>query len=226
MKAIIFGYGFTGQHLQKYIPDALKTELPDKCSQDEIPFDFHAPETWDNLPDFDTAIITFKMTKPALASKFAELLKGKTVILLSSARNLLNSQPDQIISEESPLSQKERALSEAPFLNISTILYLGLIWGDERNPTKWIYQNRIKNGEKFINFIHVDDLCKIIIGMITNYKPGQNYLVSDGQPIKWKDIANKIGVSLNLTETGLESRRFNTEKLKAFLPESFQFKRP
>lgn len=225
MKTIIFGCGFTGTHLLKYFPDAHCTELPDLCNQNQIPFDFNNQTTWKNIPDFDQAIITFKMTDQLLAEKFSKVLSGKKIILLSSARNLVNTQPDEYISEKSSLSQNERSLAESYFRDFSTVLYLGLIWGGDRKPGKWLSQGRIKNGEKFINLIHVDDLCNIILYIQETEKTKNHLLVSDGKPIKWIELAERLGMTLACQKTGLESRRFDTSKLEATLPDGFQFQK-
>ena len=227
MKTVIFGCGFTGTNLLKYLPNAYCTELPKLCQNDQIPFDFYDSATWENIPNFDQAIITFKMTDPLIAEQFATMLSKKKVILLSSARNLINSQPNEIIDENSLLSDTPRPISESHFKSFSTILYLGLIWGADRTPTKWISEGRIKNGEKFINLIHVDDICRIIQFLLERKsKPNQQYLASDGKPVKWAELAKPKGLNLSSHKCGLESRRFNTTKLKAILPDDFQFHTP
>lgn len=227
MKTVIFGCGFTGTNLLKYLPNAHCTELPELCKNGQIPFNFYDPATWKNIPKFDQAIITFKMTDPLLAKKFAGMLYQKKIILLSSARNLINSQPNEMIDESCLLSDTPRPISESHFKSFSTILYLGLIWGADRMPTKWISEGRIKNGEKFINLIHVDDICKIILFILeSKSKLNQQYLTSDGNPVKWVELAKQKGLDLSCHKSGLESRRFNTTKLKAILPDDFQFYKP
>ena len=226
MKTLIFGCGYTGSRLKELIPEAMATELPNLRTDEHIPFDFNDTETWNNIPDFDQAVITFKMTDETLAKKFAILLKGKKVILLSSAGNLQNTTPDEIISENNPLKECPRAQAEGCFKAQVTILYLGLIWGPGRMPEKWIAAGRIKNGSKYINFINVDDLCRILMYFMDNLDTKKSFLISDGKPLKWNEVASAQGMKLNESLTGLESRRFNTEKLQKSLPENFEFKKP
>ena len=223
MATIVFGHGYTGSRLNKIISGSIATELPSLCKEGQIPFDFNNESTWSNLPMFDSAVITFKMTDEVQASKFSHLLKDKKTIVLSSARNLLNTQPDEVINEFTPLADSLRAKSEKYFEPTAIILYLGLIWGKKRTPLKWLTENRIKNGSKYINLIHVDDLCQIIKHFLENdFKPDK-YLISDGDCRKWRELANNFGCSLNSQENGLESRIFNTEKLTSVLPEGFCF---
>jgi len=224
MKTLIFGEGYTGSRLKKLIPNSRSTELPELCTGDQIPFDFNASHTWSNLPDFDQAIITFKMADKNLAERFATLLKDRKTILLSSARNLKNSKADEIISEQSPLKNSARSQAESFFEQQAIFLYLGLIWGPERLPEKWISEGRIKNGNKFINFINVEDLCKIIVHFLDSNINSDSFLVSDGLPLRWSEVMNDS--ELPCSETGLESRRFNTEKLQKSLPAKFVFTRP
>ena len=226
MKTLIFGCGYTGRRLKELIPEAMATELPSLCTNELIPFDFNDTDTWKNIPKFDQAVITFKMTNESLAKQFAKFLKGKKVILLSSAGNLQNSSPDEIISEDNKLKECPRAKAESHFKNLAAIMHLGLIWGPERMPEKWISAGRIKNGNKFINFINVDDLCKIIIYFLNNSDTKEPILVSDGQAQRWNEVAIVHGVKLKEAATGLESRRFNTGKLQKSLPENFEFKKP
>lgn len=226
MKTVIFGCGFTGTQLSKFLPEALCTELPELCSESQIPFDFKDIETWKNIPHFDQAVVTFKMTDTGLAKQFSKLLEGKKTIILSSARNFSNSEINELISEKNPLKSNPRSMAEAQFTNQAVTLYLGLIWGYSRNPAKWISEGRIKNGEKLINLIHVDDLCKIILYFLNHYQQGESFLVSDGKPLKWSEIAMKSNFNLKSQEPGLESRQFNTAKLLGTLPKDFQFHKP
>ncbi len=227
MRTLIFGNGYTGSRLAKLIPNASCTELPQLCHSEElIPFDFNDTDTWKNLPEFDQAVITFKMTDEKLGKKFSQLLKGKKSILLSSARNLQNSTPDEIISEKTPLKNCSRTKAESFFEDKATILYLGLIWGPERLPEKWITEKRIKNSSKFINFINVEDLCRIIIHFLGKNAISEKYLISDGEPKKWEEVARSKGLQLDCYPAGLESRKFATEKLKQSLPENFKFQKP
>ena len=226
MKTLIFGAGYTGSRLCRLIPNAQSTELPELCSENQIPFDFNDTSTWNALPDFDQAVITFKMTRPDLAEKFSEIFKNKTTVLLSSARNFANSQPDEVINEKHPFKELPRVSAESFFQEQALILYLGLIWGPDREPKKWLSEGRIKNGNKCINFINVDDLCNIIIHFLKNQNKCGKYLISDGKPRQWKEIAESAGIKLNISQSGLESRRFNTEKLRGSLPDDFEFTLP
>lgn len=223
MSTIIFGHGYTGSRLSRVLPESLSTELPELCKGDNIPFDFNDERTWLNLPEFDRAVITFKMCDEVRAQKFARLLRNKKIVLLSSAKNIANVAPDQLISEQNPLADIARVKAEAPFELSAIILYLGLILGEKRTPKKWLSEKRIKNGNKFVNMIHVDDLCRIIKYFLTKELPPDKYLVSDGAAKKWHEIARPLGYELHSYETGLESRVFDTKKLRSILPENFRF---
>lgn len=226
MTTLILGNGYTGKRLAKLIPRSKCTELPALCQdRDLIPFDFNDTRSWNNLPHFDRAVITFKMTDEARAQEFSLLFKEKKTILLSSARNLQNSLADEIISERTPLKNCPRAKAESFFEEQALILYLGLIWGPERMPEKWISEKRIKNGSKYINFINVDDLCNIIAHLINGSCKGK-LLISDGCPLKWQELADAKGLKLSSYSPGPESRRFNTERLRESLPENFNFTKP
>lgn len=226
MRTIIFGHGFCGSRLASIIDNATSTEIPDKCDSSLVPFDFNDSNTWKNLPDFDSAVITFKMENQSQSEKFADLLKNKKVVILSSARNLKNSVPNQEIDEEFPLADNDRVICENYFEKNAVILYLGLIWGDNRQPQKWLQEGRVKNGKKIINMIHVDDICHTVKLLLNSEIKSGKYLVSDGEPLEWNELAELYNLKLDQAEPGIESRKFNTKKLQSFLPESYLFKKP
>ena len=226
MRTIIFGHGFCGSRLTSIIDNVTSTEIPENCDTNLVPFDFNDSGTWKNLPDFDKAVITFKMENLCQSEKFADLLNNKKVVILSSARNLKNSVPNQEIDEEFPLADNNRVKCESYFETHAVILYLGLIWGDNRQPQKWLQEGRIKNGNKIINMIHVDDICHIVKLLLNSEIKSGKYLVSDGKPLEWNELAKLYKVKLDQADTGIESRKFNTKKLQTFLPESYLFKKP
>lgn len=226
MRTIIFGHGFCGSRLSSILENSSSTEIPEKCSTNLIPFDFNDSDTWSNLPDFDSAIITFKMENLSQSEKLANLLKDRKVIILSSARNLKNSSPAQIIDENTPLADNQRVKCESYFEKHAVILYLGLIWGDNRHPKKWLEEGRIKNGKKIINMIHVEDICHIVKRLLNSDIKSGKYLISDGHPLEWNELAEYYNVKLNQTTPGIESRKFNIKKLQAILPEGYNFQKP
>lgn len=226
MKTIIFGHGFCGSRLSSILENSSSTEIPEKCPTNLIPFDFNDSDTWSNLPDFDSAIITFKMENLSQSEKLANLLKDRKVIILSSARNLKNITPAQTIDENTPLADNQRVKCESFFEKHAVILYLGLIWGVNRHPKKWLEEGRIKNGKKIINMIHVEDICHIVKRLLNSDIKSGKYLISDGHPLEWNELAEYYNVKLNQTNPGVESRKFNTKKLQAILPEDYNFKKP
>jgi nucleoside-diphosphate-sugar epimerase len=221
MNTLILGKGYCGAYLHSILPKSTCAELPKNCQVNDFPFDFNDQSTW-ALPDFSECIITFKMENLENAQALANILKGKKIIILSSARCFKNSHANETINENSKLNNSKRSLCESLFLPDATILHLGLIWGPDREPLRWISEGRIKNGLKAINLIHQRDIGNIVKEAISSEHKGR-LLVSDGEPKQWRELANLTNLRLPESQTGLESRIFDTKKLQLFLPDNYSF---
>jgi hypothetical protein len=222
MRTIIFGNGYCGGYFKSILNGAACTELQQPTQAENIYFDFNNESTWKNLPDFDRCIITFKMNDPLKASAFSELLNSKRVIILSSARCLVNSSSNEVIDEKKPLNNSLRNQCESEFPQAS-ILHLGLIWGPGREPQRWIKEKRIKNGNKLINLIHLEDIGNITKLFLKQDNLQGRFLISDGIKRTWSQLAKKYSLTLPTQNIGLESRGFNTDKLKSILPQNYCF---
>jgi len=222
MKTLIIGSGFCARELLQVIPHSQSTELPEFCTKSQIPLDINNENDWKTFLEYERCIITCKLTDSKRAAKLAQLLRNKCVILLSSAKCFKNSDIDGCISEDSPLSSNLRNDAEIYFSKFAYILHLGLLWGAERQVSNWLKRHRIKNGNKLVNFIHVNDVARIASIFLEHTASAGRYLISDGTPRHWREFSN----SLEQTSTGLESRRFNTQKLQQQLPAEFDFAKP
>ena len=72
--------------------------------------------------------------------------------------------------------------------------------------------------------IHLQDIGKIVTLFLKNKELKGRYLLSDGLPLKWSQLAAKYSLPLPGFEPGPESRSFNTRKLKSTLPENYCFR--
>lgn len=99
------------------------------------------------------------------------------------------------------------------------------IYGGERQPRNWFIQGRIKNGNKFLNMIHVGD---IIVGTIYCMKDfdtlkGTNINFSDGDP-KWLgDLFKFFGFPVPDNNEEIPSKKIQNTKLKSILPSGYIF---
>ncbi|MCM8537979.1 MAG: hypothetical protein NE334_18700 [Lentisphaeraceae bacterium] len=224
MKTLIIGNGFCGAYLNKALPSSDIAELPEKAVEGTIPFDLRDESQWSLFYDYKNIIITCKIDTESLGKKLALFLNKKFVIVLSTAKAFTVSKINEFINEASKLEKNLRNLAEAHFEKNANILHLGLIWGGNRQPQKWLEQGRIKNGNKMVNLIHVDDICYIINHLIKSQMKAGRILVSDNTPITWQNIASKHGIKLPSKPLGIESKQFHTQKLKKILPKDYKFK--
>jgi hypothetical protein len=223
MSTAIIGNGFCGKRLHAAIPGSAITDLPSLATGRTIPFDYTNPSHWPLLDSFSTIIFTAKIDDLDAAKDLAQKIKNKKVILLSTAKAFANIKPDGTISEKTPLSQSPRNQAEQTFTSFATILHLGLIYGEERSLEKWLHSGKIKNGLKLVNLIEITDLIKIINLIILKEYQSERILISDGIQRPWQSIADNYGISLKEAQTGIESKNFDTSKLKEILPSSFKF---
>lgn len=225
MKALIVGYGFTGKKLHQLLPEADVADIS-PCGPEVIQFDYNNPDDWHILKSYDYVIFTCELKSVEASTKIAAILDSKKVVILSTAKTFVNYIANEVITEESPLTNCPRCQSEEVFVNSADILCLALIWGYERSPEKWLKSGRIANGNKYVNFIHVDDLCRIIVLILKNNTPSGRILVSDGKPEPWQKIADKYSIKLPSRKCGKESKKLSNKKLLSLLPGDLEFKSP
>ena len=225
MKTLIIGYGFTGRSLHKLLPKADIADIKPPNSA-IMKFDCNNQDYWNILASYDAVVFTCELSSIEDSSKLASILKSKKIIILSTAKSYKVDKVNELITESSPLNANHRTKSEEAFINTADILCLALIWGYERSPEKWLKSGKITNGNKFVNFIHVDDLCKIITLCLKNKKPAGRILISDGKPEIWQTIADKYSILLPSKECGKESKKLSNKKLLSLLPDNFKFKVP
>lgn len=225
MKLLIIGNGFTGSKLKQMLPGA---DVADIHPDDEhtISFDYKNENDWEILDEYSHIVFTCKIDCSEKAAKLSQKLKAKKVILLSTAKAFHTTSADETISESSSLVHSLRNSAESFFSSYADILHLGLIWGGKRQPEKWIKSSKIKNGNKLVNFIHVDDLSKVIINLLRKDEQKGRLLVSDGQPLSWNSLAEKFNVKLPIQNCGPESKKIDNQKLLSILPKNFKFTLP
>ena len=52
----------------------------------------------------------------------------------------------------------------------------------------WIRKGKIKNSNKYVNLIHVEDVAELCLLALRYASPGSTYIVSDGHPRRWAEI--------------------------------------
>lgn len=116
--------------------------------------------------------------------------KGCRFLLLGST-SAYPPNPDTLTNEAVQLTmtlprvQSEEHLRETYG---AIILRLAGLYGPGRHVLNWIRKGKIKNTNRYVNLIHVEDAVALCLAAVLQAKPGSYYIVSDGTPKLWSDI--------------------------------------
>jgi nucleoside-diphosphate-sugar epimerase len=112
------------------------------------------------------------------------------IICIGSTSEFAVTEHDQVVTENTVLDRKNaRVQAENEILRAGGICVISAgIYGPGRSPLRWVREGRIVPNERYVNFIHVEDLASILWKAMLLGKPGEKYLASDGQPMRWSDI--------------------------------------
>ena len=229
LECLVLGKGFCGKKFCEAQANTLGSSHIE--GEGDFYFDFTKKETWTNLPECPVnVLITFKIVDLALLKEFYQLylFKAEQVVAIASAGVYQVNVPNETINEENlvDLEQHPRAQCEDFLKNHGAIiLQSGLIWGYGRSFEKWLNSGRIKNSEKLINPIHVDDIVTIMQSFFELNLKAQNVLLCDGKAIKWQKLAEFYGVELASSNVGTESKVLDNSKLLTLIG-GYEFKKP
>lgn len=99
------------------------------------------------------------------------------------------------------------------------IAHLSGILGKDRYPKRWIESGWIKEGQKILNCIHVDDIVKITDLLFQNFKAGVRLNVTSADYKTYRQMVDLLKLEYTFANeegTG-ESKRIENKKLLAFL---------
>jgi len=238
-KVLVLGAGFVGKCLSDLENQYEIIFTRRKPEKGEIQFDITERATWSNLPavDEENVVITFNLAlfdQELLDIFWNEVLARARRVLVYSTTGiyLLNDDPNQIVSEKSKLgggiskhsgvNMEDRIRNEQMYRERGAIILpLSGIFGRTRPISK--YFKYIKNGDKLVNWIHVDDIVQITGIMIQAHQlPFSMVSVTSGHYL-WKDLAEAHGMSLTSAGPDSESKIVDNSLLKEFLGEDYKF---
>jgi len=209
---VILGAGYTGTFLY---PQALKQGLrvfatsrfPDThLSYVEPPsrihFDLEQPDTWRNIPNPAHIIWCFPAIPENVASTFAKNIanKGCRILLLGST-SAFPANPDELTDERANLNMVlPRVQSEEHLRKTYGVILLRLagLYGPGRHILNWIRRGKIKNTNRYVNLIHVEDAAALCLTTLAQADPGSSYIASDGTPQRWSDICRYAATQWNI----------------------------
>lgn len=158
----------------------------------DILFDFDEASTWDRLPQAEITFWTFPAVPVEQVRAF--YLKKKqelgNIVLMGSTSALIPQQEHGWVNESTHLdTSEERVLGEIFLQEQGARLVLSSgIYGPHRNPMDWIKKGLVGRSEKFVNMIHVEDLCQFLWNASQFGRPAQVYIASDGNPQTWNSL--------------------------------------
>lgn len=217
LDALIIGSGYLGSAIKAQFSNVKSSSL-----EEDGDFYFSLENSsLDNLPAAKLLIISCTIEnlgpKAQVLAEYAKNNYEKTILISSASLYEVNT-PNEVINEDSKLKPTHpRTICESYFENFASILHCGLLWDDNlRQPHKWLA--RIKNGLKHVNLCKIDLVAQVCFQIsLMNPAPNGHYLCSDGQALRWNDIAERNGRTLDCHKVGIESKILGPQKLRKVL---------
>ena len=227
MSILILGKGYVGSALCEAISGSKGTNRTVK-HPGNLTFDLNNQATWQRLPEYETVIWTFPATPVRQVSRFyrAQLTKCKNLIILASTSAYKVKRQKELITEESELDTSILRVQGEEYLRKkgATILNLAGIYGPNRDPVSWLHRSLIKNPDKLVNLIHLDDIVYCIKTLIENPQAGERFNLSDGKARSWREIGAKVGYDFRMPGMRELSKIIDNTKIRTILPKNYQFK--
>ncbi len=208
--ALILGAGYTGGRLasaiKKKYPQAKVTETH------RSDFDLSREETWKNLPQVERTFWTFPAQPVELVRQFLDSHSNNLglVVVIGTTSSFRTDKEEEIIKESSPLLLSEpRVQGEEEICKRGGICVRAAgIYGAARNPIEWVRNGLVGPSEKFVNFIHIEDLINILIAAAEKGSRGASYIAADSQPYRWRNLIRIFQENYDLKEVnGPPSKR-------------------
>lgn len=197
MDITVLGAGYVGsQFIEKY-PCRYSSR---KAVEDErsFVFDLEDRTTWVNIPKSDSVLITFAIKDLALIEEFYEacLKSVKKVYVYASTSSYKVKFNGETVSEENELNLDLARVSCEEFLcnKGANLLTLSGIFGPNRMPEAWLKKGLIKNGNKNLNLIHLDDIVELTHRLMLLDLKGERVNLSNAEEIYWHKLADTYGL--------------------------------
>ena len=240
---VILGTGYTGRFIYRVArrrrrpvfatsrdPEAhLTFAQPDH----RMRFDLQQPETWTQIPPQSDIVWCFPALPQDEAATFAQhsVYRNSRLILLGSTSAYRAGRPG-LIDERVPVNRSIPRVASEEHLRTTygaTVLRLSGLYGPGRHVFDWIRKRKIKNSNKYVNLIHVEDVAELCLLALQRAAPGSTYIVSDGQPRSWGDIcrfaAERFQIDVPpVTTTRETGKRLSPQKILSDF--NYQLKHP
>jgi len=235
----VLGAGYTGHFLVRLLerqgfeviasrrsgaPTALSSVL-------WIALDLADPRTWQNVPPCDGCVILFPAAPLESIERLSSLLfeRCRKLVVIGTTSSYKQSVEDEILDETAQLDIEAPRVQGEEYLRLrgGIILHSAGIYGPGRNPLDWLRAGRIASAERYVNLIHGEDLAAAALAALESDARCEQFVVADGVPRRWKDIAKWGRSKCFLTDAvfsggaGSPSRRLENDKLMRVLSPTF-----
>lgn len=189
----ILGNGYCGSRLYANHSNARITSRTPTLDE-HIYFQLDDQTSWHNIPTSKQVLWTFACCNSDLENRFFTFLKQRCeqVFIYSTTSVYEHKFEGQVIDEMSAIDRtKARALAEENYRQQGAcLLTLCGIAGPDRSPINWLNKGRIKNANKEVNLIHVDDIVSITKLLLTQKLARIRLNLAPGKTYSWRDIAH------------------------------------
>ena len=195
---LILGCGYTGRVLEQLLlSEGHQVTCTSRSRAGHVRFELEDEDTWAGLPQsVDGTFITLPFKDREIAVKFvSELMPalGK-VVFMGTTSAFRVTREHQVVNESSEIDvDNERTRAESELLAAGCLaVYSAGIYGPDRSPLNWIKSGRVTANDRFVNFIHVQDLAQVLYRAMCVGQPGARYIASDGHPMRWAEIIDQL----------------------------------
>ena len=237
---VLLGCGFVGKFLipvlesngYKVFPTSRNPQSNLQGLSNSIKFDLMDESTYINIPADSQIIFMFPAEPVEKLKIFYEYIKNTSTVKIVLGTTSSYKDTSGILNEKYPLSDQIKRVQGETFLikNGAVVLQLSGIYGGSRHPFKWLNKGLIKNSNKTVNLVHVNDICKIILKFLESDLSSERFNLSDGQKYWWKDIwqlAKDRQEVFDECPPALikEERHISNKKLLSFIGENYSFEK-
>lgn len=241
-RVTLLGAGYVGRALARGLMDSCEVQLTSRAGSPHaerahdalLRFNLQTPETWDFVLDADFLVWTFPAATCAediaMAAAFYRKVsaRGIPTLVMASTSSYRTDEPDALLDESALLDLTQPRVEAEEILRTlgCFVLTLAGIYGPGRDPVQWLRRGLVKNGESFINLIHVADIVAIVRAWLARPCQGLRLNASDGRHRRWHELIqdlkkySMLEADFNLPNVqakSTQSKRVSNAALKADL---------
>ena len=227
---LILGKGYCGSKFATKYSTKVTSRTP--TLENDIYFELNNINSWKNLPKANCVVWTFACKGDDIECEFFEYLLeniSSKIIIYSTSSVYLHEFDEQIIDEKTSIKpDNPRAIKEEQLRSKgASILTLCGIYGPKRNPKNWLLKGLIKDPDKDVNLIHVDDIVSLTHQLSQKDIWGKRINLCPGESDSWNDLAAHYSYQFPANQVSNKKMRKTVKSclLESILEKSYPFLR-